>query len=77
MFFTSFLVESIKYLELYLNKIFKKKIDFIRNNHNSRSNLATANINNENDEDIIINEQSPLVRSLRIPASIDVVKRQR
>jgi hypothetical protein len=57
-------VESVKYFELYLERVFKQKIDFIRNGMELSNNI--------ND-----NEQSPLVKSLRIPTSLNIVKRQK
>jgi hypothetical protein len=44
--------------------VFKQKIDFIRNGMELSNNI--------ND-----NEQSPLVKSLRIPTSLNIVKRQK
>ena len=61
-FLTALLVESIKYLELYLNKFFEKKIYFIKNNDNS---------------DASNDDQIALVRPLRIPSSLEIVHRQR
>ncbi len=57
-------MESVKYFELYLERVFKQKIDFIRNGMELSNNI--------ND-----NEQSPLVKSLRIPTSLNIVKRQK
>jgi hypothetical protein len=57
-------VESVKYFELYLERVFKQKINFIRNGMELSNNI--------ND-----NEQSPLVKSLRIPTSLNIVKRQK